>query len=129
MPEKIEITSRNKYGYLILDIKGVMEPDSLKKIESYIEIETGSNPAEIIFNLENVEYISSSATYLLAEKTRELALNQKIISLLNVNSDILGILSRQGLKNFFKILPDEDSLMGKKRESELDDILDLSSED
>jgi anti-anti-sigma factor len=129
MPAKIEITLRNKYGYLILDITGTIEPDSLKKIERYIHAETGSSPADIILNLENVKYISSSAVNELAVKTRELALNHKNISLLNIHSDIREMLSRQGLKNFFKILSDEDSLMEKKRESELDDILDLSSGD
>jgi anti-anti-sigma factor len=129
MPAKIEITQRNKYGYLILDITGTIEPDSLKKIERYIHAETGSSPADIILNLENVKYISSSAVNELASKTRELALNRKNISLLNIHSDIREMLSRQGLKNFFKILSDEDSLMEKKRESELDDILDLPSGD
>jgi anti-sigma B factor antagonist len=129
MPSKIDLKLRNIYGFLILDITGNIELDSLKKIQRYIDAETGNSSAKIILNLENVEYISSSAINELAKIISELALKQKSISLLNLNNDIIMILTRHGLINYFKILSDEDSIMEKKRESELDDILDVPSED
>ena len=100
------IEQKNENGVITLLLDGWLDHDSSPDLEAVIAGITGAS--QLIIDFTKVEYISSAGIRALVaghRKTKELDAGYSII---NVNSDVMSILSMTGLNKKLDIRPYEE---------------------
>ena len=120
----LNLSMRTKYGYDIIDISGDITYDDFTKIDDLLKDHIKEDTKYIIFNMEKVKYINSSALSLLIKLTHELGMRKINMFVMNVNDEILGLMKMTGVQKFFHFIKNEEILTKKLHLEELEKILD-----
>ncbi len=125
MEEKLMLTHRKKFGYDIIDIVGEISFEDSKRIEEFISTELAADKVQVILNFAKVPFINSSALSLLVKIMQDLSSKGVQLYMMNTNESIRGLLDITGVKKYFKIIKDENTLIEKISSKTLDGVLEL----
>ena len=117
------IRQRNKYGYVILDLEGAMSYDDAQQLDDYVKSDVSDNSEHLILNMEKVPYVNSSALGVTLNIMKNLQKRRIRLLLMNINSEVEGLLKMTRVYPFFKVISSEESLIEERKIKELDQIL------
>ncbi len=129
MSGKLILTERKKYGYMIIDMSGDISNNETAALQSYILAHHTKESSVIILNLEKFSNLSDQMQASLVQMARDLSGNGISIFMMNVSEEINSSLIRNRYNNYIKIIRNEEMLMNRKKQQELDNILNISTEE
>ncbi|MBN1531538.1 MAG: STAS domain-containing protein [Spirochaetes bacterium] len=125
MPRELTLSMRSKYGYDIVDIGGDITYDDFPKIDAFVKNSITPGFKNIIFNMEAVKYINSSALSLLIKLMHEFSIKKIDMYIMHASEEIEGLMKMTGVKKYFMFIKDEQALMKKLQREETDRLLKL----
>lgn len=125
----MKVEQRMNFGYAIFDITGDITYGNFKELEDAINISIPDNCFNVVLNIERVKYINSSALGWLVKFMTDMKSSGYNLFLMNVNNEIMGLLKLTSTLPYFKIIPDEQTLINKEKRKELDTILERADDD
>ena len=125
MQENMTLAIRTKYAYDIIDITGDISYDDFPQIDQFIKNRATPGNKNLILNMEGVKYINSSALSLLIKLMHELSILKIELYIMHASEEIEALMKMTGVRKFFQLIKDEQSLMKKLQRDETDKILDV----
>jgi anti-anti-sigma factor len=129
MERELKLELRKKYGYDIIDVSGDISYEAFEIVDEFIAQNISKETKYLIFNMERVKYINSSALSLLIKLTHEMTIKKINVYLMNINEEIDALMRMTGVKKVFNFIKSEDVLIKKLQSEELDNILDITDDD
>jgi len=123
MYEKLSLSVRRKYGYDIIDMKGEISFEETKTLEDFVKGEISQDTEHVIMNLDGVPFINSSALSVVVKLMQELKERGIDLSIMNPNETVRGLFEMTGVKKHFKFIRNEEVLIEKIKQKELDSAL------
>ena len=107
----MNIIEETKNDIVILKIEGRLDATTSSQIESKVAANTERGKNKLIFNLQNMDYLSSAGMRVLLAVTKKLkSLNGKFI-VCCVNDDVLEIIKMAGFNQILHIVSSEDKAL------------------
>lgn len=107
----MNIIEETKNDIVILKIEGRLDATTSSQIESKVAAITETGKNKLIFNLQNMDYLSSAGMRVLLAVTKKLkSLNGKFI-VCCVNDDVLEIIKMAGFNQILHIVSSEDKAL------------------
>lgn len=99
----MEITTTEYKRCTVVTMKGRIDSNTAPELKKKFEDVTEAGNFKIIFDMQEVDFISSRGVWVLIETQKECKrYNRGLLVLANVNPKILDSLDLAGLKEFFK---------------------------
>jgi len=128
MYEELSLSIRRKYGYDIIDMKGEVTFEETKTLEDFVKDEISEDTEHVVLNLDGVPFINSSALSVVVKLMQELKEKGIDLSIMNPNETIRGLFEMTGVKKYFKFIRNEEVLIEKLKQNELDSALNKPEE-
>ncbi|HBE01738.1 MAG: hypothetical protein A2096_10970 [Spirochaetes bacterium GWF1_41_5] len=103
----MEISIEKKNGWNIIYPAGRLDIHISQQLEDTVEKVIGQKETKIIFNLENVEYLSSSGLRVFISTMRKLKDLKGEMRICSISETVAKIFRIVELESMFKIFPDE----------------------
>lgn len=109
----MNIQTQKKSKWLVLYIEGRLDVLLSQKLEETVHDQISKGEFFILFNLEKVEYMSSSGLRVFISAMRKLKEKDGEIALCNMNASVRKILKIVDLEGMFKIYTSESEVTGE----------------
>jgi anti-sigma B factor antagonist len=109
----VDIKTTNYKRCTVVEMSGRIDSHSAPELQKAFEAITGEDKFKIVFDMNDVNFISSRGVWVLIETQKECKrYNRGLLVLANVNDKIMDSLDLAGLQEFFKIYPNVTDAVG-----------------
>jgi anti-sigma B factor antagonist len=105
----MEIKTEKKENILIISIIGMLDSSNYQSLDENVQTCIQEGSKNIIFNLENLEYLSSAGIRVFIKTYRTLQGNGGNMVFSCLKPFVLEIFDMAGISNGFMIYPDEET--------------------
>jgi anti-sigma B factor antagonist len=107
----MEITHEKNGEILIISVSGMLDASNYQTLDEFVQGHITAGACSFIFNLEDLEYMSSAGVRVFIKTYRTLASGKGMIAFSNLQPFVLEIFDIAGLSGRFQIYPDNESAM------------------
>lgn len=104
----MEITAEEKNNILILSVSGMLDASNYLVLEEVIQSHISDGSRFIVFNLHNLEYMSSAGVRVFIKVYRTICAKGGAITFSSLQPFVLEIFEIAGLTSNFSIFPDDE---------------------
>ncbi len=107
----MEIREENRDGTLIVTVSGMLDASNYQDLDTYVQKQYGAGVRSFVFNLHNLEYMSSAGVRVFIKTYRSLSSDNGSMAFSSLQPFVLEIFDIAGLASKFQIFPDDDSAL------------------
>jgi len=108
----MEIEEEIRDGIIIVTISGMLDASNYLELDNFVQEKYNAGIRTFIFNLQQLEYMSSAGVRVFIKSYRTLSSDGGSIAFSSLQPFVLEIFDIAGLASKFQIFPDDDSALG-----------------
>ena len=105
----MEITQKEENGIIFISIKGRLDADSSPEAEKVVKEALAGQVARVLFNLDELEYLSSAGLRVLLSAAKEMRRRDGKIALCSLNEFVKEIFEVSGFQSLIPITESVES--------------------
>ena len=107
----MEIKTEKRENSLIITISGMLDASNYQVLDEAVQAEVQNGNLNFVFNLKNLEYMSSAGVRVFLKTYRAITPQRGIMAFSYLQPMVLEIFDIAGLSNKFQIYPDDEAAL------------------
>jgi anti-anti-sigma factor len=109
----IDITKRKISNVTVVDVLGKLDTSDSHILHDFLEAETKTGVTNILVNLKNVDYVSSTGLRAILSAGKTLLAKNGKLALCCANMNVLDVLNLSGFSRMFQVYSSEREALAK----------------